>query len=382
MHGDQQLKKKLRVVQIGKYYPPFSGGIENNTEQLAEVLSVDYQSYVVCMLPSAGKGRMRRHNRIPVCELASLGSVWRQQIVWSLTPILDRIDPDCVHFHAPNPFMAYYLDRYMKKRPNIKLVITHHADLERPETIRRIANRGYYSLLQRADWIITYTEQAFLASREVCAYYDKKIIIPHGISLPAKKPGKTSRNSGEFSGKSDYITAGFLGRLEKWKGVHILLQAARDLPDVMLRIAGEGSCKSELERMAEQMNMADRADFLGNISGEDKREFLEVLDVLVLPSIHKGETFGQCLVEAQLAGVAVIASDLPTGIQAIVRHGRTGLVVPPGDANKLREALETIRQKGYRIKLAKQGRAHAEQNFSREIVAGEIIKFYKEKVFG
>ena len=377
------MKNKHKVVQLGKYYPPFSGGIENNTQQLAEVLSEDYRSYVVCMRPSAGKAIIRRHNRIPLCELPSLGSVWRQQIVWSLSRILDRIDPDCIHFHAPNPILAYYLERYLKKRPHIKIVITHHADLERPEPIRKIANRGYYRLLERANWIIAYTEHAFLASREIYPYCYKKIIIPHGIRLPEKnKLGETSENSEKVSSDSQHITVGFLGRLESWKGVHILLQAARDLTDLKLRIAGEGSRKSDLKRMAEHMNMATRVEFLGNISGADKREFLDGLDVLVLPSQHKGETFGQCLVEAQLAGAAVIASDLPTGIQAIVNHGKTGLLVPPGNIDGLRDALESMGNEDYRRELAKQGQAHAERNFSQEIVAQEIKKFYKEKVFG
>ncbi|MER3407670.1 MAG: hypothetical protein C4292_02465 [Nitrososphaera sp.] len=136
----------------------------------------------------------------------------------------------------------------------------------------------------------------------------------------------------------------FAGRLEKEKGVHILLEAMRivqdQLPSAELLIAGDGSYGSHLKAMVEVLGLRDRVSFLGWLGPADLQFQYQKAWVLVLPSIW-AEGLGMVLVEAGLMGRPVIGSDLG-GIRDIIRHGYNGFLVPPGDAKGLAEAILTV----------------------------------------
>lgn len=136
----------------------------------------------------------------------------------------------------------------------------------------------------------------------------------------------------------------FVGRLEKEKGVEFLLQAMvllrNTVPNVCLRIAGDGNCRAELERRAESLGISDKVVFLGWLDAERLREVLINSWVLVVPSIWE-EGLGMVLVEAGLMGRPVVASKIG-GITDVVRHRENGLLVPPGDRDALAEAIAAV----------------------------------------
>lgn len=369
--------KRKCLVQVGKYYPPHAGGIESYTQKVSECLREDYRIYVVCAPPSSGKLKIRRWNSIPIIELSSLGTVWRQPFLVLPDKLLDRLECDCIHFHAPNPLLALELWRYLKRRPKVKLVITHHADLQRPNMIRRVANHGYRKLLQRADWVTALSENAFRNSSEIDMCGEKKAILPYGIEIPESEKRYTKHDVNR--GKTEEgLRVGFLGRLEDWKGVQYLIKAFDKLKKGMLRIAGDGSYKCELQQIAWQCGARNRIQFVGELQGADKWKFLHSLDVLVLPSINQGETFGIALIEAQFCGVAVIASDLPTGVQEVVACGKCGLLVEPGNVDKLKTALDTMSDDKFRTEMAECGRRRAEVHYSIGAMKKEVRTFYRD----
>lgn len=147
---------------------------------------------------------------------------------------------------------------------------------------------------------------------------------------------------------SDRPTVLFLGRHEERKGLHNLLEAAADLGDVTgaghcdgrggrprLWIAGDGPQTNALRR-----HHPDSADieWLGVLSEEEKIRRLVASDVLCAPSLG-GESFGMVLLEGMAAGTVVVASDID-GYRAAA--GRYAVLVPPGDAGALAEALNGV----------------------------------------
>ena len=136
----------------------------------------------------------------------------------------------------------------------------------------------------------------------------------------------------------------FVGRLEKEKGVQVLLEAMckvrEEIPSVRLLIAGDGSYRRQLEKMTNRLNLRDHVSFLGWLEGAELQDTYRRAWVLVLPSIW-AEGLGMVLVEAGLMGRPVIGSNLG-GIRDIVQHGYNGLLVPPGDSKALAEALLTL----------------------------------------
>jgi glycosyltransferase involved in cell wall biosynthesis len=133
-------------------------------------------------------------------------------------------------------------------------------------------------------------------------------------------------------------------RLVKEKGVQILLQAMplviKELPDTRLLIAGDGSYRPILEQTSESLGIGDKVSFLGWLKPEDLKGVYANTSLFVLPSIWE-EGLGMVFVEAGLMGRPVVASDRG-GIRDIIRHGENGLLVPPGNAVALADAIVKV----------------------------------------
>jgi phosphatidylinositol alpha-mannosyltransferase len=130
----------------------------------------------------------------------------------------------------------------------------------------------------------------------------------------------------------------FVGRHEERKGLAVLLEAMRQMPsDVRLWVTGEGPQTAEL-RAAHGGD--DRISWLGRVSDDEKAARLAGADVFCAPSLH-GESFGVVLLEAMAAHTPIVASDLD-GYRLVARDGADAVLVPPGDATQLGDALQRV----------------------------------------
>jgi glycosyltransferase involved in cell wall biosynthesis len=129
-----------------------------------------------------------------------------------------------------------------------------------------------------------------------------------------------------------------VGRLIPIKGHIVLLRAfaaaKRELPDLQLDIAGGGPLEPALKALVRELGIVDSVRFLGHVS--PIQAAIERAAVVVVPSM--GEGFGMVALEAMERARPVIAAAIG-GLGELVRHGETGLLVPPGEAEPLREAI-------------------------------------------
>ncbi|MGH8992933.1 MAG: glycosyltransferase family 4 protein [Acidimicrobiia bacterium] len=131
----------------------------------------------------------------------------------------------------------------------------------------------------------------------------------------------------------------FVGRHEPRKGLEVLLEAFARLPrDAVLWVAGEGPETARLR--TEAPAASGRVEWLGRLSDEEMARRLRAASVLCAPSLH-GESFGVVLLEAMAAGTPVVASDI-AGYRDVARSDQEALLVPPGDAGALAQALERV----------------------------------------
>ena len=169
---------------------------------------------------------------------------------------------------------------------------------------------------------------------------DQFAVVPSGIDRErfgrARVQGKQQPDW--FGCPADARVVGSVGWLTDIKGHEYLIAAVAKLkqafPSLHLVIIGSGDRHDALLQQAELAGLRDAVHLLGH--RDDVEVCLAGMDLFVLPSLNEG--MGRALIEAMAAGLPVIASRVG-GIPAVISHERTGLLVPPGDAGALVEAL-------------------------------------------
>ncbi|MEO8621318.1 MAG: glycosyltransferase, partial [bacterium] len=170
--------------------------------------------------------------------------------------------------------------------------------------------------------------------------------------------------------RADAPVFAYLGRLKKYKGVHIVIRAfaAMNHPSATLEIAGAGDCRPALEQLAASLDLGARVRFLGRIDETEKLALLRRAWALVFASPKEG--WGITNLEAAACGTPVVASNSP-GIRESVRDGETGFLVPHGDTMAMATAMSQLAQDPSLVaRLGTQARRFAE-TFTWERAAEE-----------
>ncbi len=124
----------------------------------------------------------------------------------------------------------------------------------------------------------------------------------------------------------------YLGRLERYKHVDVLLQAMAALadrfPSVGIDVIGRGSDRERLERVAREVGVAERTRFIGFVPDDERDRLLAEARVVACPSSKEG--WGLTVIESNAVGTPVVATDAP-GLRDSVHDGKTGYLVPEND---------------------------------------------------
>jgi glycosyltransferase involved in cell wall biosynthesis len=351
----------MRVLHAAKFYPPARGGMETVVADLCAGTATAWVVRVVAAHDEATTVR-ERIDGVDVVRSARYGQAASVPLCPTLPLHLWKTRADCVVLHEPNPIAGIAL---WARTPARRLVVWHHSDLLRPRwalpTYSRIVQRALY---RRADCVIV--SNPVLAKESPLVRCARHVaVIPFGIDLErfqapqAHLPERLARWLAASAGPRLL----FVGRLVYYKGLHVLIDAARQWPGTVW-IAGDGPLESELRARA--ASAGARVEFLGRVTDEELPALYQAADAFVLPSIAKTETFGVVQVEAMAAGLPVVSTALPTGVPWVNQHGVTGLVVPPGDATALAAALCDLgANEALRRELGANGRRRAEELFSR-----------------
>jgi glycosyltransferase involved in cell wall biosynthesis len=177
-------------------------------------------------------------------------------------------------------------------------------------------------------------------------------------------------------GGSEFVI-GYVGRLMRMKGLATLIEAFAALEDGRLLLVGSGDYREDMLATASRLGVRDRIILAGTIPAADVPEYINCMDVLVLPSITTPgwvEFFGRVLAEAMLCEVPVIGSnsgEIPNVI------GDSGLVFQEGDERDLKDKLVMlIKNPGLRHALAEKGHERAESLYTWESVARDTYDTY------
>lgn len=177
--------------------------------------------------------------------------------------------------------------------------------------------------------VISESTRDDLVARGIAA---RRIRVVHcGIERPSAAPTPASQRPPRIA---------YVGRLEPYKRVDVLLRAAARLRDrfgdLEVVVIGRGADRSRLERVADELGLADRTTFSGFVSDDERDRLLGASRVCVCPSMKEG--WGLTVIEANALGTPVVASDAP-GLRDSVLDGETGYLVAPGDADAFAQRI-------------------------------------------
>ncbi|HTZ18582.1 MAG TPA: glycosyltransferase [Dissulfurispiraceae bacterium] len=285
--------------------------------------------------------------------------------------IADRVD--IINYHFPWPFgdVLHLLTASAKPA-----VITYHSDIIRQKKLAYLYRPLMKWFLSNVRSIIATSPNYFATSSILKRYQEKVRIIPIGLDEKSY-PDVSAERVDYFQnivGRDFFL---FIGVLRYYKGLHILLDAIRstNLPVV---IVGAGLIEKELKAKAKREGISN-VHFFGYLPDEDKVALLSLCKALVFPSHMRAEAFGVSLLEGAMFGKPLISCDIGTGCSYINLDGVTGLVVAPGDAKALRNAM--IWMKTHPDACEKMGgnaRERFEQLFTADITTPQYMELYSE----
>ena len=173
------------------------------------------------------------------------------------------------------------------------------------------------------------------------------------------------------------VRVGCVANLRAVKNIDGLMRAAKvaceRFPQLVFEVAGEGDQRSDLERLHADLGLGDRFKLRGSV--DDVAGFLRAVDIAVLPSHSEG--MSNALLEKMSAGRAVVATDVGANAE-LVEHGRSGLIVPPGDGAALVDGIGQYLANPLRAAaFGAAARRRVEAHYSREAATRRFEDFYE-----
>lgn len=374
----------MRVLHLGKFYPPYPGGVERHLADLAAAQRA--AGLDVAALVHAPPGDVRGFEAPDTHGVAVHAVPCRGQVVFvpvspawprRLRRVLREFRPDLLHLHVPNPSVFWLLASGAAKR--IPWVVHWHADI--PDDSRRLGLRLGYPVyrhfeqaVNRGAERIVATSDAYLeASRALAPWRQRCRVIPlglpdaTGVGDPPVWPG-------------DGLRLLAVGRLSYYKGFDVLLEAMAQCPQTSLLLVGDGEQRGLLQARIAELGLGARVRLAGHLDDAALEAAYRACDLFCLPSIDRAEAFGLVLLEAMRAGKPVLASDIPgSGVGTVVLAEQTGLTVPPRDATALAQALRRLAaDPDLRLRLGRAGRARFERDYRIDAVTRAWLALYRE----
>jgi len=334
-----------RILQIDNYMYPHIGGIEQVTRDVLNALKDEYEMKVLCF--NHEKGTITDQvDGIDVTRVNCQVKVASQSIALSYGKVLKKImkeyNPEIVIFHYPNPFVAHFLKKYLKKK-QFKFIIWWHLDITKQKLLGKLFNGQTKKLLKYADKVVATSPNYIEGSPFLKPNVAKALVIPNCVSeerltYDDSHIKMANKIKEKYNGK--HILFAF-GRHVPYKGLTYLIQASKLLDDnYAVLIGGKGPLTDELKKEA---SVDSKIEFLGRISDDELKAYLLACDIFCFPSITKNEAFGIGLAEAMYYGKASVTFNIPgSGVNYVSINNETGLEVENGNVEAYAKAINEL----------------------------------------
>ena len=382
----------MRVLHVGKFYPPFAGGMEHFLADLLpaqQSLGIEVAALVHHQGPGWHSEVPHRGDRGPwIYRAPCLGRMLyvplSPSFPWWLDRVLREFQPDLLHLHLPNTsaFAALLLPRARR----LPWVVHWHADVVTSAIDRRLAlTYGLYRpfeqrLLNHSRAIIVTSPPYLAASQTLAPWRERCAVIPLGLD-PARMVMPAAANLTHADRLWGPIGLRILsiGRLTYYKGHEVLIRASTSLPGVRVLIVGQGENRQRLQDLITTLGLTERVTLTGFANEQEVAALLASCDLFCLPSLERTEAFGLVLLEAMHFGKPVVVSDIPgSGAPWVIHQAGNGRLFTPGDANTLVQAVTALQADPQsRHRLGNAGARALQRQFGIDSVARTILDLYE-----
>lgn len=372
------------VLLISSDFPPVPGGQSRYLFDLWSCLPADQVVVLAPALPGAGavdEGLSCRVVRVALPLGTGLFSKLLKPwfLLWHTWRLCRSFPVGLIH--CGQVFSAGFAGYWCQRCLGVPyLLYVYGADL------LEYRDRPWWGLLLRAILgrarqviaISEFTRRAVIAAgvpTERLALVLPAIDLERFARLP---PRQEERHRRSWEGRLVILS---VGRLVERKGQDMVIRAlpavVAQLPQVRYVIGGSGPYRAVLERLAGEVGVAERVEFLGFVPEAELPTLYSAADLFAMPSRELPEAgdvegFGIVFIEANAAGLAVLGGR-SGGVADAVEDGQTGLLVDPEDPRAVAEGLIRLLQDGeWRGRLASRGAERARTGFDRRVRAASL----------
>ena len=308
----------MKVLFVTHRYPPRTGGVETHVREIATRFA--NRGHDVTVFSADGGGDLpasTTEEGVQVRRFRSLSPDESFHFAPQIAVAVHRADADVVHAHNYHAFPLFFAAIGVTDEC---FVVTTHYHGESANGVRNVLLSGYRPLgrwaVRQADEVIAVSEWEQKRLRE--DFNVEATVIPNGVDVDRFASASPEER------KRPYLLC--VGRLEEYKGVQRVIRALAELPEYSLVVAGSGSYREELERIASKTGVTNRVDFLGYVDNERLPRLYAGTRVYVTMSTF--EAYGMTVAEALAAGTPCVVQKAAALEDWITHDGCVGVENP------------------------------------------------------
>lgn len=384
-------KKKILILSW-EYPPNIIGGLGTHVAGLAETLAKQYEVHVITsqdmnqelvdeqVSPSLYVYRVKPLHQREKNFITWIGglniSMWEKALDLAANHHFELIQG--------HDWLIGAAATAIKTELGIPLVTTMHATEHGRNggiytEMQKFIHEKEQQLINASDSVIVCSEYMKTEVSSLFAVSENKLnVIPNGIKLENNQPALNSAE--ELGLDPNKKTVFALGRMVKEKGFETLLEAATRLKikDIQFVLAGAGPMFNEYKQYIAANGLSDKVHLIGYLPEDRKNGFFQVADIVVIPSHY--EPFGIVALESLCFEKPTIVSNTG-GLKGIVEHGKTGMLMEPGNTESMLEQLQfLIDDPLMALEIGKNGRAIVEKLFGWNRVGDETSRVFEEAI--
>ena len=324
---------------------------------------------VDCVLvcpPDSAISSVAAENGIEVRRLHCAGDI-DLRFAFALRSLLREAEPDILHCHSRRG--GDIMGGLAGRMSGVPAVLSRRVDNVEPNWLASLRYRWFRRVIAISQNVADVLREAGVIDSEI-----EVIRSAVDIDAVAQAPDRQLL-ADRFGISADECAIAVVAQLIRRKGHRFLLDVLPGLlehnPDIRVVFFGEGSEERNLRELTQKLRLSRTVQFAG---------FLGAFDLLVHPAEREG--LGVALLKAAAAGLPVVAFDVGGATEAVT-HGKTGVLVPPGDLERLQKAIGLlVEDRDMREEFGRAGRRRMQDEFSVESMVESHIRLYERILSG